>query len=314
MNWFRSISKSIFYIPLWIFIAKELEAFFQILGLNFFSPSDGNNWFISNFIEWFGVLYGILLPLILVKAWEQLDTIDRQFDREADSAKILYKDLNYLSEQQGSLGIVSNKSIRLLYKYVNHVIEHHKDEIKQSENNKYKRTGDKILESIRDEFKVLIHLDTKQASLSTIIVGELFERLNELTDNRGDRISHASQRLFENLRAIALIASIIFLIPFYFAGPVYFSKSFGPPYFYLLDIALVLAVTFLVIYIYSIIEDLDDPFTGPKRMSDESWQFIHEEIKNDQAEREHNVIDGLVAQDSSTFSSQRKKRKSISNK
>jgi hypothetical protein len=309
MTWFKSLSKSIFYIPLWIFIAKELEAFFQIIGWNFYSRPDGSSWFISNFIEWFGVLYGILLPLILVKAWEQLDTIDRQFDREADSVKILYKDLSYLSDQRGNLGIVSNKSIKLLHKYVNHVIEHHKDEIKQSKNNNGRKDGDKILENIRGEFKGLIYLDTKQAALSTIIVSELFERLNELTDNRGDRISHASQRLFENLRTIALIASIIFLIPFYFAGPVYFSTSFGPPYFYLLDIALVLAVTFLVIYIYMIIEDLDDPFTGPKRMSDESWQLIREEITSDQKEREQKVIEGLVDRDSMASSHLKKTRK-----
>jgi hypothetical protein len=290
MNWLKSISKSVFYIPLWIFVVKELEALFQIYGLNFYSPSNGNNWFVSNFIEWFGVLYGILLSLILVKAWEQLDIIDREFDREADTAKILYKDLDYLSGLRGNFSRVSNKAIKLLRKYVEHVINRYKEETKQLKNNTSRNDGDKILENIREEFKELIRPDTKQVAASKILISELFERLNELTDNRGDRISHASQRLLENLHTVALITSIIFLIPFYFAGPVYFSISFGWPYFYLLDIALVLSVTFLVIYIFMIIEDLDDPFEGPKSIRDESWQLLLVEMNRDQKESEKKKV------------------------
>ncbi len=295
MNWLKSISKSVFYILLWIFIAKELEIVLKFFHIEIASPNmaDGN-WFVSNFIEWFGVLYGILLPLILVRAWEQLDTIDREFDREADTVKILYEDLYYLSDLDGEFSKISNEITILLRTYVKHVIENYKNEIKQSKNDS-RFIGDKIIEGIRKKFKELIHSDVKQIIVSEILIKELFERLNELVDNRGDRISHASQRLFENLRTVALITSIVFLIPFYFAGPTYSSPTMGFPYFYLLDVALVLGVTFLVIYIYMIIEDLDEPFDGPKSISDESWQFLLEEMKEDQekVEQENQIREVL---------------------
>lgn len=282
MSWFNSIPKSVFHIPLWIFIAKEIEVWFQIIGWKFESPI-GEDWFISNFVEWFGVLYGILLPLILVKAWEQLDAIDREFDREADTAKILYKDLEYLSDLPGKFKKVGDEITKLLYDYVVHVINNYKNETKQSDdNNKSKNAGDKILDEMRGKFKVLIHSDTRKNGVSETLINELLEKLNELVDNRGDRISHASQRLFENLHTIALITSVIFLIPFYFAGPIYFSTSIGLPYFYLLDTALILSVTFLVIYIYMIIEDLDEPFEGVKKITDDSWQLLLREMESDQ--------------------------------
>ena len=52
-----------------------------------------------NFVEWFGVLYGFLLPTILVRVWEQFDNIDNVLDREADAVKSLVGDLMLLDEQ-----------------------------------------------------------------------------------------------------------------------------------------------------------------------------------------------------------------------
>lgn len=276
MEWLRSIPKSVFQIPIWIFIAKEIEVWFQIIGWKFESPVN-ENWFISNFVEWFGVLYGILLPLILVRAWEQLDAIDREFDREADTAKTLYKDLEYLSDLSGKYKKIGGDISKLLRDYVYHVVNNYKYEIKQS-NDESKNQGDSILEEMRGKFKILVRLEMNENAISDTLINELFAKLNDLVDNRGDRISHASQRLFENLHKVALITSIIFLIPFYFAGPAYFSLSIGLPYFYLLDTALILSVTFLVIYIYMIIEDLDEPFEGVKKITDDSWQNLLAEM------------------------------------
>ena len=272
-------SKSIFYIPLSIIIAKEVEILFLIMGWEFTSALDSNG-FISNFIEWFGVLYGILLPLILVRAWEQLDAIDREFDREADAARILYKDLQFLSTLPGKVGDMGRDITQLLHNYVFYVKNNYKFEIKQS-GDTVRVDGDKILEDLRVKFNGLLNPEIKQTSVSELLIGELFERLNDLTDSRGDRITLASQRLFENLRTIALFTSIVFLVPFYFAG----LTSF-----YLLDLILILSVTFLVIYIYMIIEDLDEPFEGVRKITDESWRHLLEEMDNVQNEKEENTV------------------------
>lgn len=110
--------------------------------------------------------------------------------------------------------------------------------------------------------------------LLEFLVPELFERLKEITDIRGDRISLASQRLFDSLRIVALITSILFVIPFYFA--VFTSKT-G-----VLDIILIIGVTLLVIFIYMIIEDLDEPFHGTWKVSDDSWKNLLNDINANQ--------------------------------
>ena len=65
--------------------------------------------------------------------------------------------------------------------------------------------------------------------LLEFLVPELFERLKEITDIRGDRISLASQRLFDSLRIVALITSILFVIPA--AAPDGLGRNTGIPIF-----------------------------------------------------------------------------------
>jgi hypothetical protein len=302
----------VYLIPLSIFAAKLLDIIFRIIGIDFASPADSaRGWFIANFIEWFGVLYGLLLPLILVRAWEQLDDIDREFDREADAVKVLYEDLFFLSGERATFG---KRIAALLHDYVVHVMDKYPSETKRlgDENvdrntlfvrirqlydqlmrpiasgnwedttteldldettkpDDPRRTGDEILESIRQEYKSIMRPSVTTDPVSDFLIRELFERLNEVIDIRGDRIGLASQRLFESLRIIALITSIIFVVPFYFVSFISFPSG-------LLDDTLIVGVTLLAIFIYLIIEDLDDPFTGIWKIDTESWKRVLDEM------------------------------------
>jgi len=113
---------------------------------------------------------------------------------------------------------------------------------------------------------------------SEFLIPELINRLNDIIDVRGDRIAFASQRLFESLLIVALIASIIFVLPFYFVS---FFPGSG-----LLDNILTFSVTLLTMVIYLIIEDLDEPFGGIFKISDESWQRILKEMDSPQRKLE----------------------------
>ena len=150
-------------IPLIIFIAKILEVQ-GLLSLN----EEGRD-VVSNFIEWFGVLYGILLPLILVRVWEQLDEIDREFDREADAIKLLYEGIFYLKPEYAMFG---KKISGLLHQYVVHILKYYREEVKLTEDNidleqktlnkfEARLAGDKILEDIRKEYKELVFFARK---------------------------------------------------------------------------------------------------------------------------------------------------------
>lgn len=331
----------VYIIPLLVFAAKLLEFSFLIFNIDIASSSTGSL-FLSNFIEWFGVIYGLLIPLIMVKIWEQLDAIDREFDREADTVKILYEDIFFL---EGKCAEIGKDIAPLLRNYVVHVINGYQQEIKildddlskpterpthsevleqfirktqritnfvridlnvlkelfsrliqrlQKVWNKARRLGnenvqstnlsepvnqkligDQLLEEVRHKFRSFFLPNVITTKGSEILVNEMFHRLNEIVDIRGDRISLASQRLFETLRIVALITTIIFLLPFYFVG--------FTPETRLLDEILIIGVTLLVIFIYLILEDLDEPFGGIWKIESITWKRLLQEM--DSAER-----------------------------
>jgi hypothetical protein len=237
--------------------------------LKFSSPS-----FLSNFIQWFAVIYGILLPLILFRVWTQLDVIDREFEREADTVKILYKESLLLKDVYPIYAYAIAASLQ---KYVLHVLKNNKYEIRMlyngDKNQEDERTkGDKLLEEIDIKFHKLIGMNNKMNTPKTMyLIPKLVDRLDALTEMRRNRIALASQRLFDSLRIVALITSIIFVVPFYFVS---FIPGSG-----LLDNLLTIGVTLLVIFIYLLIEDFDEPFGGTWRISDESWKRNLAEMK-----------------------------------
>ena len=229
--------------------------------------------FASNFIEWFGVLYSILLPLILVRVWEQLDDIDREFDREADAVRIFYEDLSFLREDNET---AEKKLSTLIRDYVRHVIRNYPFEVKES--NDVRRIGDNILIRIRKQFKELFSSNAMEDKKTEFLVKELFQRLNEIVDIRGDRIGFASQRLFDMFRIVALVVSIIFIIPFYVVGLTIHTTA--------LDYLLLIGVTFLVIFVYLIIEDFDEPFGGTWKIDVDSWNLLREDIVDEERNRQ----------------------------
>jgi hypothetical protein len=274
----RSKLLNVLYIPAAVYIFKAMETLYPILksalqvrGYTFLNELDYISEytiekFATPFVEWFGVLYGFLVPLILVRVWEQFDSIDREFDREADTVKILYEDLQLLNEENEQFG---RPIIKLLYEYVKHVIAHHPDEANKVSTDRAE--GDKILKQIREKYKGLIHSSSETRAESDPLITELIHRLNDIIDIRGDRIGMSDQRLFESLRVVALITSIIFLLPFYFVG---FTSHSG-----LLDNILVFFVTLLVIFIYTILEDLDEPFDGIWKVDKETWSRLRDDIR-----------------------------------
>jgi hypothetical protein len=222
----------------------------------------GDRAFSQGFVEWFGTFYGFFLPLLLVRAWEQLDKADREFDREADSIKILLEDAMLLEDEFIEF---KQEVVQDLNKYTNHVLTYYKVEHNVIER---KKEGDDLLQGIRVGYKRLIyrgggHLAGQLEPMTT----ELLGRLNEAIDVRGDRIAVFGERLFQSLKLVAIVTSIIWLIPFYFL-----SLELG-----VLGNLFKFVVTFLIIFILTIIDDLDEPFKGFWKVNIENWKEILKE-------------------------------------
>ena len=216
-----------------------------------------------SFVEWFGVLYGFLLPLILVKAWEQFETLESEFDREADSLKVFAEDVMLLPKNFKDKKI---KFILLAIEYVKHAQEKYVNET--FEENEAKKNGDSLLNRLRNEMSFFFTSVTTTKNISPLI-SQLLKQLNVIIDVRGDRISNSKQRLFPGLRFVAVLTSYVFLIPFYFLD--YEMGLFGD--------GLVLAVTILIVFVLHTIEDLDEPFYKKWRLHTDNWKILEENLQ-----------------------------------
>ncbi|HLP81679.1 MAG TPA: DUF4239 domain-containing protein [Nitrosomonas sp.] len=263
-------------ISLLVIAESVYNSFFPIAAARtpFLSPADKQ--LAREFIEWFGVLYGFLLPQILVRVWEQFDEIDNLFDSEADAIKILAEDLALMLSDFSE---TRTKILKKLKQYAEHVCEHHADESKfatpTAEGESKKDIGANYLKEIRNLYREIIHPTGSQFEVHPLI-SELLRELNSIIDLRGDRISRSSERLYESLRLLSIITSIIWLIPFYYLY--YTDNAGGNLPLGLFGWLLVIAVTFLVIIILTIIDDLDNPFDGYWKINISSWEKLIRDI------------------------------------
>jgi hypothetical protein len=232
--------------------------------------SDADKLLVINFVEWFGVLYGFLLPTILVRVWEQFDKIDNTFDKEADAIKILIGDLSLLQSHHNEF---SSKVLRLLQEYAENVLGFISGNLLQDLE---LEKGKKTLAEVRKLYLEVFHQAPGGNKENDVLIDELLAQLNNIIDHRGDRVSLSTQRLFESLNFIAVITSIVWLVPLYF---LYFQDNKGNDLqLGIFGWLLVVAVTFLVIIILTIIEDLDNPFDGYWRVNISSWKNLVSDI------------------------------------
>lgn len=252
-----------------------------------------DNQLIQSFIEWFGVAYGLFIALVLVTVWSQYDTVEREFDREADAIFMLYQAVKQVGPQRYN-DVAEEKSLYSILKgkinkkhtkspvdkekdasrvlelketiivrikdYITHVINNYLHEWR---NRLMRDQGDLILEEIRNTIGELIHTDEREP-----ITSELIKEFNEVVDLRGDRITHSKQRIPKPVWSISLASSILWLIPFYGLN---FSVD-------AIAVTLVGGVTAIVVAILVIIKDLDDPFDGTWRIDANEWEFLKEKI------------------------------------
>lgn len=77
-------------VSLWIFVSHS----------PWFTLSDSDTRVIEGFIEWFGVLYGLLLALLMVEVWTNYNQVGEEIDKEADALRMLYWTAQHLQDQE----------------------------------------------------------------------------------------------------------------------------------------------------------------------------------------------------------------------
>lgn len=262
--WLLAIYSSLFYLNIYYLEIIKLPILVPLnLGQTYqaFMTTDDIE-LNKSFVEWFGVLYSFLLPLILVKAWEQFEALERDFDREADSLKVFVEDVMLLPS---SFKQKKKNIILAAVEYTKHIQENYIEEgIRKSD---AKKKGDDILNKLKKEMSSFFTNASASKNISSLI-SQVLSQLNTIIDVRGDRISNSKQRLFPGLRFVAVLASYVWLIPFYFLN--YKLGLYGD--------GLVFAVTALIVFVLHTIEDLDEPFYKKWKLDIDHWKDLEDEF------------------------------------
>jgi hypothetical protein len=211
---------------------------------------------IQNFIEWFGVPYGLLIALVLVNVWTQFDVTDRAFDHEADAVLKVYDTILLALDST-----VITRVCRYLHIYAKHVRKHYHNEfdIKLK-----KRVGDILLTKLRNSIAVLL-----RSKADKELAIELLRMVNELIDARGDRLSHSKQRIPTPVFVFAMVTSFIWLMPF-------FALGFDD---WRLSAIFICGVTLVVVSILLIIVDLNDPIGGTWDIHLDAWDDLIDTVR-----------------------------------
>jgi hypothetical protein len=226
----------------------------------FFTPDATiHEFFMSNFIQAFGILYGVLLPLQLAKTVGDYSKLEREYELEADTTRLLFEDTLLLSKQSAGQYPIKWH----LRKYAKHIIQNSQKEADDARMDKDK--GDEILYKVREQ---IFQLDADVSKPDTKnLVSDLLNRINELEHTRINRINSARQTFSGAFYKIVLILSgSLFLIPFCVNA---FWKEAG-----FWEKLLVFLLMLFILLINAIIADLEVPFAGLWRIKNESWERL----------------------------------------
>jgi len=233
--------------------------------------------FFINFIEWFGIFYGFIISGVLIKVFDQFSAVESSFNREVEAVSILYGNIQLLNIRYQNIKL---KIVRLLDFYVTHVLENFV--IEHHYHSDSRAIGDKILREIRMDYHPLINSE-KRNDESRMPFSELYGQLNNLINLRCERISVSGQNIMiQPFRLLTVLISIMWLLPFYFLTDGSLSAVHQ---------TIIVGVTFLVIFVLYIIEDLDDPFSGLWMIGVESWHRLHDELTSNSHELEISFLD-----------------------
>lgn len=209
---------------------------------------------IGNFIEWFGVLYGVLLALVVVEVWQKQSLVNNEIDREADALVLLLKTMRFLDDNNKIEEVTKRiaEYTDIIFKFKNTY------DFETSE------ASDK-LDEIHKEVGSILKSDRCPLPLSI----QIMYHINDAIDTRGDWIAHAKDRMPKTLRILIFFTSIFWVLGFFGLN----IKSDT------LALMLCGAATFTVLSILFIIIDLDDPKGGVWGAKFDSFEVLKKEAE-----------------------------------
>jgi len=207
---------------------------------------------IGNFIQWFGLLFSILLALVIVQAWRKHNTVNSLVDKEADALISLLRFARFLE----NLEIFDNLA-RAIYDYCA-FLSSAKDGSKDS-----KETLEQVFHEV---------LDAVRSSKQPFLAGEMIRGFDEAADARGDRFALVQERIPGALWFMMVFTSMIWLLGL-------FWLSFQDVNVYVAGFVL-FSTMFTVLGLLFIAKDIDNPMSGVWKISFASFDEACKEIRH----------------------------------
>lgn len=195
----------IYDIPNWQFCLLTITVFVAVSLLGFWAVRPVVKWIVkdsgeyNDVVSWMfagvGVLYGLTLGLIAVGTWSNFSTASATTSKEADAIEALYRDFD------GYPTVLRVELEGMLRNYVETVINKEWPAHRQGQ---VLDLGDVLLEEL--ENKVMAIEPTSETM--KIAHGEAIRSLNQLVQDRGERLQAVSTALPGVLWAIVLLGSV----------------------------------------------------------------------------------------------------------
>ena len=210
---------------------------------------------ISNFIQWFGILYGLILTAVFAHALEQFSDAEQAFDAELSTISALHNTCHLLSSN-----VLKVKILKNLKEYINIV----------KTNPSARDAGENFYNDFSKNIRICVSeiIDDKNDNK---LAGRIIDLIDKLLEKRVNRLSCANPYLPSSVKVLSSIASIAWLLPF-------FVLQFDNP---LIGPLIIITVTLAVSSILLITLDLINPIGGTWGIQFDPWKKLEEELENE---------------------------------
>jgi membrane associated rhomboid family serine protease len=254
----KIISKSVFLTAIVTLIGIYIRSNFQTTNL--LNDLGG----ISIFASIFGTLFGILAAFIVVEVWGQYNKTAQLIDDEANGLEKLFRLTLFFRDSKFTKNVKTT-----LFNYMQNIVDDNFTLL--SEGSRSAKNG-KLFREISNKLNEVKFDDDHD----NVIFSHIVSAYDELSTTRTNRISQSIARLPSILKIFLYVCIIIALNTVLFL-------PFQSLFLYLISIA---SISFVLIMVLSVIEDLDNPFVGAWNLNTEPYLRVMAHIESEYKSRE----------------------------
>ncbi len=226
-----------------------------IFLLQFTDVAGPDQTILGNFIEWYGILFSVLLALVIVHVWTKYNTIDALIDKEADALVSLLRFARFMDNHT-------------IFEPLAKVVDDYCTFFCQPRLS-YRRAMKDSREKLDKIFLEI--LQAVKSCRQSILTKEIIRCFDEAMDIRGDRDAIIKERIPPMLWFMMVFTSMIWLISFFWLA--FRNINLWVAMFMLFSTSLT------VLGLLLIAKDIDNPVSGMWKISFAAFQNARDEIE-----------------------------------